>query len=958
MLHFDRPRKNTRLPFSYASPPHPITFPREESDSALDSTKHSGSGTRCGPGVGGTDSGLGLDLVSSSLSGLSAASSSNSELAKHVYEQNRMKGPGATLPKSESDEFSDLTSDLDFDELASERSRPDGGSSTDENVREGMAPHERGNRRNKHRPRYLHLTRSHSHTSSDEEDDQDPDGALAKQGGGGGGKIGSADNSTNSKKSKPMVLPSNAISLAPQQNQSVKCLSSSSSSSSSTSSSSASYTLPQGGPTSGPQDEHRTKSNISPGQVGEISGDAAVNSPTPRSPSWREGLESPPFSPRRRDSYPGKRRGSLSPKEKKSGGSHFTYSDISPPSRQLSLDELYGNHTSGSTLDNGVAGSQAPQRPSPMSPQEIKDAAVMTTSGHALVFDMPPAVRNGKQQVPQQPLQQSQAQNMLRQGGSGDLVHPDDEMSSSGEPVVTCGVPHSAPVMDLATFAATITSSTNTLTSLTAGSVSPNTQNNASPSTLSGSPEDSEDSSCSSPVSPGYYDNATPPSDEPEEVCELADPSSKSIDMQGSKRQKARPPSTDWSPVIDLSPILDVSPSVEEAEQEDMLAKRMEELERQRSREAEEEGEEEESEELEEKISLHQVETGFPSRFRGKAGPPVAPLTLTNTELPEIPRIPPPPSAKKLKQQLNEELEEAGNDGSEAKSFRNSHDKDDDDEEDEGEMDMSSSFIYGSSLRRCGNFEDISRLSCDSSSILTSPMDYSTTDDGIYSSDVSQDFPFPSCTSQAESFSTVSSMSTSTVSSIGCSTSNSSSNSSSISSDRDIEMLDITDQIQRITQDMENIVKKGDVVDARPVPPPKPKRRLPDAEVGQSPPPSTCERKDSVSVKIEERKAIPITKEQSVKASVSKTGAWKGPDCKVIDCVGKKQNEIHSVETRGASKTTTRCGSQPTATTSSATATAKAAAATTTATIATESKSAAAAATRTSVSREAVEYQG
>ncbi|RUS69339.1 hypothetical protein EGW08_022900, partial [Elysia chlorotica] len=440
----------------------------------------------------------------------------------------------------------------------------------------------------------------------------------------------------------------------------------------------------------------------------------------PRSPSWREGLESPPFSPRRRDSYPGKRRGSHSPMEKKGGGSHFSYSDISPPSRQLSLDELYGGQAASSALDNG------------------------------------PQVYHQQQYQYQQ--QQQQHGHYSRQGGDGDIDSFDNSRaSSSNESVVVCGVPHSAPVMDLATFAANITSSTNTLTSLTAGSVSPRTQQNASPSMLSGSPEDSEDSSCSSPVSPGYYDNATPPSDEPEEVCELADPASKSIDMQGSKRQKARPPSTDWSPVIDLSPILDVSPSVEEAEQEDMLAKRMEELERQRSREAgEDEDEEEEGEEVE-KCLQHQGQgqSMLPSKFRGKAGPLVTPLNLTNTNL--------------------------------------------------------------------------------------------------------------------------------------------SSNSSSMSSDRDIEMLDIADQIQRITQDMENIVKKGEVVDVRPVPPPKPKRRLPDAEVGQSPPSNlTIEKRELSASKNEERKHCSATKETSVKVSSSKGNALKGPEFKTTGVIGKKQADMYS----------------------------------------------------------------
>ncbi|XP_074644484.1 uncharacterized protein LOC141901256 [Tubulanus polymorphus] len=54
-----------------------------------------------------------------------------------------------------------------------------------------------------------------------------------------------------------------------------------------------------------------------------------------------------------------------------------------------------------------------------------------------------------------------------------------------------------------------------------------------------------------------------------EELIEFADPSQKDVE-QGAQRQKSRPPTSDWSPVIDLSPIEDVSPSIEEAEEEEM----------------------------------------------------------------------------------------------------------------------------------------------------------------------------------------------------------------------------------------------------------------------------------------------------------------------------------------------------------------------------------------------------
>ena len=116
--------------------------------------------------------------------------SSNQEKAKKLIHHflSSKTGPGASLPKSESDDFSDLASDLDFDEIASERSRPDG-SSTEEIARDfcvinhpgqgaGASQHaggtghsnggQRGERRQKHRPRSLNLSRSHSSTSDEE----------------------------------------------------------------------------------------------------------------------------------------------------------------------------------------------------------------------------------------------------------------------------------------------------------------------------------------------------------------------------------------------------------------------------------------------------------------------------------------------------------------------------------------------------------------------------------------------------------------------------------------------------------------------------------------------------------------------------------------------------------------------------------------------------------------------
>lgn len=263
----------------------------------------------------------------------------------------------------------------------------------------------------------------------------------------------------------------------------------------------------------------------------------------PVSPSWREGLDSPPFSPRRRDSYPGKRRGSspVSPKDKR-----FTYTDISPPSRQLSLEELYDKEAHATNNDPSLV--PFAQRPSPKSPDELKDS-FYSNSGEVMSFERPTS--NLKKSKPFYSLEDA-----------------------------AIDVNDTTTVMDLATYAATVASNTANLTSMS-----------VSPTNIEVKPghESPESISSSSPVSPFYdnvpYKDETHHDDESEEDIELADPSQKSIDYQGSKRQKARPPTTDWSPVIDLSPILDVSPSLEEAEQAEMLAEQQAERQRQASRE-------------------------------------------------------------------------------------------------------------------------------------------------------------------------------------------------------------------------------------------------------------------------------------------------------------------------------------------------------------------------------------
>ncbi|XP_071081619.1 uncharacterized protein [Haliotis cracherodii] len=429
-------------------------------------------------------------------------------------------GTGGVMTKSDSDEYSDYEM-----EDISEKPRTEGTSTDDagddfSSMSTSMSTVSNGDRgpkpRRKHRPKSLNLSRSHSLTSSDDEGDGDQSELGTNQDSEEVGSMRSDDTDA------AFDLGMQAIPEIPDRD----------------------HPPPLQGLTVGDPNEKN------------------LSSPTPpRSPSWREGLESPPFSPRRKDSYPGKRRGSpVSPKDKRH---HFTYNDISPPSRQLSLDDLYADGQ-GVNMDPPQQTVLLAQKPSPLSPEEIKTSLV-TTLGEPLTFDVSPREKKTSASTPQ-------------------VRHFDDSDSLTD----------SAPVMDLATYAATIASSTASLTSM---SVSPTNLrvNTSSYDSEQVSPESMDSAeSPTSPVSPGYYDNATTP----EEEVELADPSTKAIDYQGSKRQKARPPTTDWSPVIDLSPILDVSPSVEEAEQEDMLAKQMEELERQRSREEEQDEADEEAEEL------------------------------------------------------------------------------------------------------------------------------------------------------------------------------------------------------------------------------------------------------------------------------------------------------------------------------------------------------------------------
>ncbi|KAL4226640.1 hypothetical protein ACF0H5_014621 [Mactra antiquata] len=450
------------------------------------------------------------DMKKSVTSVTSVASANSGSLRGFLSSMVGSCGMGQPSSRSES-EYSDGISDVDMEDASMFRSgtdgiSPDDGSddysfmsigSSDDNVSIHL--------RRKHRPKSLNLSRSVSGTSSE---DETSDSAI------------STDVESKYDGTQPPDPHELRIALA-----------------------ASAFVEEMRGVDMGAETDE---------EIAEISAQASQDkirfSPSaPVSPSWREGLDSPPFSPRRRDSYPGKRRGSspVSPKDKR-----FTYTDISPPSRQLSIEELYDKETHATTNNDHNVVPLA-QRPSPKSPDEMADS-FYSTSGDVLSFERPTSA-----------LKKSKPFYSL-EDASIDLND-------------------TTTVMDLATYAATVASNTANLTSMSISPTNIDTRHNQD------SPESTQSSS---PVSP-YYDNVSSYKDESQEEeldddIELADPSQKSIDYQGSKRQKARPPTTDWSPVIDLSPILDVSPSLEEAEQAEMLAQQQAERERQASREGDE----------------------------------------------------------------------------------------------------------------------------------------------------------------------------------------------------------------------------------------------------------------------------------------------------------------------------------------------------------------------------------
>lgn len=444
-----------------------------------------------------------------------------------------------TSTRSRSDsECSDPVSEVDWEEMTmskyhSEVTSPDGSSAEDEEDedydREGIISGKP--LRRKHRPRFLNISRSLSVTSSDDEVDE---------------------------KSYKLAQLEHVKHVSASEKSSEKSISNNKSDSDGS--------LKEGrGPDGMVYHPEPVKGQLVQEQQHQQSMDflsdgKAVRSPSPpRSPSWREGLDSPPFSPRRRDSYPAKKRGHISPLSPKDKKFQFSYVDTSPTKRHLSTEDLY---------DGNLQSEISPSR-SPLTPEELKKA-----------FGAVCGQSTQKESSGSDSSRKSTPSSVLS------IPHHRDNSTKDQKPFA---LGMDTEVIDLATYAATIASNTASLTSLSASPTNLPTSTIEGPDSIS--PESITSTDSTSPISPNYYDG----SQSEEGDVELADPSTKSIDYQGTKRQKQRPPSSDWSPVIDLSPIIDVSPSVEEAEQQEMLAQQQEVL-RKRESDAASESEEEDGE--------------------------------------------------------------------------------------------------------------------------------------------------------------------------------------------------------------------------------------------------------------------------------------------------------------------------------------------------------------------------
>ncbi|KAK2168310.1 hypothetical protein LSH36_18g08034, partial [Paralvinella palmiformis] len=230
----------------------------------------------------------------------------------------------------------------------------------------------------------------------------------------------------------------------------------------------------------------------------------------PRSPSWKRYRESPPRSPTMYSISP-----SMSPTER------FPSTFVERTSPSLGREDPYGD-------DYG--------------PPSAREHNTFSFEQHELTnYGGSGDQRSGFPERPPPKPARLVGQYQFEEEFAGELT------------------PHA---LDLATYAATVASDTAHLTNM---SVSPtcnlHVPDGADPDYLEVSPERES----ISPPSPNYFDDV-------DDDVDVSEPTPKSIDYQNTKRQRVKPPTTDWSPVTDLSPILDVSPSIERLEQEKMLA--------------------------------------------------------------------------------------------------------------------------------------------------------------------------------------------------------------------------------------------------------------------------------------------------------------------------------------------------------------------------------------------------
>ncbi|CAG5128991.1 unnamed protein product [Candidula unifasciata] len=645
------------------------------------------AGSRCG----------GDSTHSLNLGSLTRASSQNSELAKQVYEQSRVKGillymmgpcgPGATLPKSESDEFSDLASDLDFDELASECCKLEGVSSADESTRDARTASVSSKTENKqqnHKPALPGRPQGHSFVVSGDKGDfrcNNTQTDILGVHNGSRTKSCFYDARSNTEASDQTMTFTNQ--------QRAGCL---------------------------PSQLEYTNKPVSLQNLDIISEN---DIPFTGNPNLQKHLDNVLIPPQL-----------LNP-HKDEVHSSMASTDVAtnPASTVLcSRNESYHSVNEGITCSDSA----------------------------------------------------SQVESM-------DFL-PTGTMT------------HSAPVMDLASLASDATRGPHHLSSvnmLHSNTLSHST-NYITEEPLSSESEDDIDSGSTLSTSQACNDSSTSTTEDMNET-EQAVPAVKPADFQSIKRQKMRPPAIDWSPVIDLSPIQDVSPSVEEAEQEDMLAKQLEELHRQRLRNL--------------SAEIIDLDSNESENLQDNNLTDFKTLKLTNTF----------PS-----QLLQHAL-------SPTNRFQEEEHTDDDEKNNQNEAELpdgNSPFI--GTLKRCNNCEDISKLDSDSpyaDHVCDLDNLGQLEDDNVIS-----DISFYSCTTQPQilpPYSTHISVSSSAFEALSNSLQE---NMEYEQGTKQIKYLEnfITDEIHKITEDMENIVQQ-DYLEEKPIPPPKPRRKLPDPEFMGSP---------------------------------------------------------------------------------------------------------------------------